>query len=212
MNKKVDTYFQNLKKWQPELVQLRDLVLKCGLTETYKWRNPCYTYQDKNIVLMGYTKEAIVLSFLKGELIKDPEKILKKAGPNSRATKYISFKSLEEIQDKSRLIKNYLNEAIQIEIKGLKIDFSKNKTLEYPIELVNYFKENPKIKAAFTTLTPGRQRGYILHFSSAKQPKTKIARIKKYEARILKGKGMLDCVCGHSKRMPNCDGSHKLFK
>ncbi|MEY8848777.1 DUF1801 domain-containing protein [Psychroserpens sp. XS_ASV72] len=212
MNDKVEHYFAKLKAWKPELTKLRDLILDCGLEEEYKWRNPCYTDNGKNIIILGYTKEFCTVSFLKGELLKDQKNRLHKAGPNSRSAKYLSFTSEKEIDKNQDIIKSYINEAIDIERKGLKIDYKKDQELKLPKELIEKFNENPKLEKAFTSLTKGRQRGYLLHFSAAKQSKTIISRIEKYEERIYNGKGMLDCVCGLSKRMPNCDGSHKQLK
>lgn len=209
MDKQVETYFNELGKWKSEITTLREILLECGLNEEYKWRNPCYTDKGKNIVIIGWSKEFCSISFLKGELLKDSQAILNNAGPNSRSAKYISFTTLEEIETQKEILKEYINEAIDIERKGLKIEFSKDKTLDFPIELLEAFKEDPLFESAFLNLTKGRQRGYCLYFSGAKQSKTRATRIEKYRERILIGKGMLDCICGHSKRMPNCDGSHK---
>ncbi len=212
MNKEVKIYFDELEKWKPELTKLREIILECGLKEEYKWRNPCYTDNGKNIVLIGCAKEFCSISFLKGELLKDSKSFLQKVGQNTRSAKYISFETLEEIKDKEETLKNYIQEAIENERKGLKIDYAKDRELEFPDELIEKFSENPEFENAFTNLTKGRQRGYVLHFSGAKQSKTRTNRIKKYQERIFKGKGMLDCVCGLSKRMPNCDGSHKQLE
>ena len=212
MNKEVKIYFDELKEWKTELTKLRELILECGLKEEYKWRNPCYTDNGKNIVLIGCTKEFCSISFLKGELLKDTKNILKKAGPNSRSAKYISFETLEDIDANKETLKNYIRESIENERKGLNIDYAKNRELEFPDELIEKFNENSEFEDAFTSLTKGRQRGYILHFSGAKQSKTRTNRIEKYEERIFNGKGMLDCICGLSKRMPNCDGSHKQLE
>ena len=46
---------------------------------------------------------------------------------------------------------------------------------------------------AFHALTPGRQRGYVLHFTGAKQPQTRTARIiERCIPKILAGRGMHD--------------------
>ncbi|GEQ87254.1 hypothetical protein ULMS_27620 [Patiriisocius marinistellae] len=212
MNSKVEAYIKKSDKWQAELKALRSIVLDCNLTEDFKWRNPCYTLNYKNIIILGRLKEACTLSFFKGMLLKDTEKILNSAGPNSRSAKIISFKNLEEIFELESTLKNYILEAIKIEKKGLKIDLKKDDKLDYHEELKIAFKENPLLESAFLNLTPGRQRGYILYFESAKQSKTRTARINKYEQRIIDGKGFHDCVCGLSKKMPSCDGSHKYIK
>lgn len=208
----VNEYIDRLEKWKSELIKLRELILDCGLKEEYKWRNPCYTDNGKNIVIIGYTKAFCSISFLKGELLPDPHNILRKAGPNSRSGKYIPFTSLNEVNENEAAVRDYISEAINAERKGLKIDYSKDQELELPIELIEKFNKSPRFKEAFNKLTKGRQRGYLIHFSGAKQPKTRISRIEKYESRIFNGKGIFDCVCGLSKKMPNCDGSHKYLE
>ncbi|MEW4924219.1 YdeI/OmpD-associated family protein [Algibacter sp. 2305UL17-15] len=212
MNPKVDDYLENLEKWQKELEALRHIILDCGLTEDFKWRNPCYTFEGKNIVLIGGLKDYCTLSFLKGVLLKDTENILKRPGPNSRFVKLIPFKSVKEINELQPILKSYIYEAIALEKAGIKVDLKKNDALEYPDELEEKFKEDSEFKSAFENLTKGRQRGYLLHFSGAKQSKTRTSRIEKYEERIYDGKGINDCVCGLSKKMPNCDGSHKQLE
>ncbi|ULC58379.1 DUF1801 domain-containing protein [Flaviramulus sp. BrNp1-15] len=211
MKEEVKKYLSAQKKWNLELTKLREIVLDCGLTEDFKWRNPCYTDNDKNIVLIGAFKDYCLISFLKGALLKDPDKILENIGKNTKSAKLIAFKSLNDIDKLENTLKVYIKEAIDVERKGLKID-TKNDELEYPLELLKKFNENPEFKLAFTNLTKGRQRGYLLHFSGAKQSKTRTSRIEKYEKRIFNGKGIMDCVCGLSKRMPNCDGSHKQLE
>lgn len=209
MQKEIKTYFNNLKKWEAELKTLREFILDCKLVEEFKWRNPCYTDNGKNIVLIGASKDFFTLSFFKGALIKDTNNLLQKVGPNTRSAKIISFTSIQKIIENEYFIKKYIKEAIEIERKGLKVDNSNNHKLEFPKELIDQFKEKPYLEKAFKDLTKGRQRGYILHFSAAKQSKTRTSRITKHEQRILNGKGILDCICGLSKRLPNCDGSHK---
>jgi len=209
MNPEVNVYFDQLKQWKPELTVLRKLLLESELKEEFKWSTPCYTDQGKNIVLLGTTKAYCTLSFVKGALLTDPENLLQKAGPNSRSVTYIPFQSVEEIYKIEVSLKKYIQEAFTNERKGLKVAHSKEKQWEIPLELLEKFNSHPELKTAFFELTKGRQRGYLLHFSSAKQSQTRTARINKYEKRILDGKGRLDCICGLSKRMPNCDGSHR---
>ena len=110
------------------------------------------------------------------------------------------------------VLKSYIFEAIEVEKAGLQVCFNESKNLDFPEELEILMEENTEFKNAFEALTPGRQRGYILFFSAAKQSSTRIDRIEKYRSRIMQGKGINDCVCGHSKKMPGCDGSHKQFQ
>jgi len=208
MNPKVEDYIQANEKWRPALQELRTIVLACELTEELKWRIPCYTHGGANIVLISALKQCCTLSFTKGALLKDPRKILEKPGKNTRAARLIRFTSVSEItQIKSDLI-SYVQEAIQLEESGLKVDLNKESQLDLPQELQDKFDESPLLQAAFEALTPGRQRGYLLFFSSAKQSATRSNRIEKYRQRIHDGKGMNDCVCGLSQKMPGCDGSH----
>ena len=212
MNAKVDDYIFNAKKWQSEIKQLRELLLDCGLTEEFKWRTPCYSFKGKNVVLIGSFKEYCALSFFKGTLLQDSNGILSKPGENSQAIRFFKFRNLEEIIDQKSIIKAYVYEAIEIEKAGLKVNFKSNTELELVKELQLALDKNPSLKTAFEALTPGRQRAYNIYFSGSKQSKTRETRIEKYTERILAGKGFNDCVCGLSKKMPNCDGSHKYIR
>lgn len=209
MNPKVDNYLENLPKWQTELTLLRKLALACGLTEELKWGVPTYTHKGANIILLGNFKENCTISFLKGVLLHDSEKILDKPGENSQSARLIRFTSADEIVSLTPTIKAYIYEAIEVENAGLKVDLKKSTDLVYPEELLIAFAGNSAFKSAFEALTPGRQRAYNLFFSAAKQSKTRESRIEKYTQRILDGIGFNDCTCGLSKRLPSCDGSHK---
>ncbi|MFV5684529.1 DUF1801 domain-containing protein [Flavobacterium sp. GB2R13] len=212
MNSNVDEFISNATKWQPEIEQLRLLLLDCGLTEEFKWRNPCYTFQGNNVVLIGSFKEYCALSFFKGSLLQDSNGLLSKPGENSQAMRFLKFTNLQEIIEQQSIIKAYIYEAIEIEKAGLKVIFKSNTALELVEELQIALDKNPSLKTAFKALTPGRQRAYNLYFSAPKQSKTRETRIENYTPRILDGKGFNDCICGLSKKMPNCDGSHKYIR
>ena len=212
MNPKVDEFISSATKWQPEIKQLRLLLLDCGLTEEFKWRMPCYCFKGNNIVLIGSFKEFCTLSIFKGILLQDSNGILSKPGENSQSMRFFKFTNLEEITENQSIIKAYIYEAIEIEKAGLKVIFKSNTELELVEELQIAFDKNPDLKTAFNALTPGRQRAYNLHFSEAKQSKTRETRIEKYTHRIMNGKGINDCICGMSKKMPSCDGSHKYIR
>lgn len=212
MNSKVDAYISELQKWKQELEQLRAIVLDCGLVEELKWGTPCYMFQKNNIILLGAFKDFCIISFLKGALLNDAESILTKMGENTQAARVVKFTSVKEIKKLQAILKTYIFEAVEIEKAGLKVEPKKHSEYTIPEELQNQFKQNSDFKKAFDDLTPGRQRGYLLYFSDSKQSKTREARIEKYMSRIMKGKGLNDCVCGLSKKMPNCDGSHKFLK
>jgi uncharacterized protein YdeI (YjbR/CyaY-like superfamily) len=212
MNPKVDLYFDELQKWKPELEKLRMIILDCMLTEELKWGSPCYSFQKKNVILLGGFKDNCVISFIKGVLLSDPKGILVKPGENSQSARVIRFTNLKEIVKLEPVIKAYIFETIENEKAGAKVELKKTTEYEVPEELETKFKSSAALKKAFNALTPGRQRGYLLFFTGAKQSETRTARIEKYTDRILKGIGINDCVCGLSKKMPSCDGSHKTLQ
>ncbi|WP_394186753.1 DUF1801 domain-containing protein [Metabacillus halosaccharovorans] len=209
LNPKVDDFLSEAKTWKEEFVKLREIVLGCELTEEFKWMHPCYTLNGKNIVLIHGFKEYCALLFHKGALLKDTEKILIQQTANVQSARQIRFTNLQEIAEMESTIKAYIQEAIEVEKAGLEVKVEKNKEIIIPEELQTKFDELPALKTAFEALTMGRQRAYILHFTQPKQAKTRESRIMKSIERILIGKGLNDCICGLSKRMPNCDGSHK---
>lgn len=211
MNPKVDLFLSEVSQWQEELTQLRAIVLDCDLTEELKWGHPCYTHNKKNIILLGGFKEFCTINFIKGVLLSDSEKILEQQVENSQSARSIKFTNLEQVIKLAPIIKSYIFEAIEVEKAGLKVELKKNEDYEIPEELEDKFKESASFKKAFYALTPGRQRAYLLFFAAAKQAKTRVDRIEKYEGRIMNQKGINDCVCGFSKRMPSCDGSHKYI-
>lgn len=205
-NPKVDAYFTagcgrcqlvntpecKVHNWDAELEKLREIILECGLTEELKWNHPVYTSQKNNIVLIGAFNENCVISFFKGALLKDANKILQKPGENTQAGRVVRFTGVRKIVELENVLKDYIFEAIEIEKAGLKVEFKKTSEYEIPEELQNKLEENPALKTAFEALTPGRQRGYILHFAQPKQSKTREERIKKCIPRILIGKGLND--------------------
>lgn len=189
MNPKVDFYFEKPSKWQNEYKTLRTMVLDCGLTEELKWGVPCYTYKETNVVLIHGFKEYCALLFHKGVLLKDEENILVQQTKNVQAARQIRFTNLGEILEQEATIKAYTHEAIEVEKAGLKVEMKKTKEFDMPEEFQAALDEDPELKDAFKALTPGRQRGYLLHFSGAKQSKTRVSRIEKATPAILAGKG-----------------------
>jgi len=191
MNPKVDFYFKD-KKWQEELEQLRKIALDCQLTEELKWGTPCYTHQKKNIVLIHDFKEYCAFLFFKGALLKDTEGILIQQSENVQAARQIRFTNLKEITEQKSILKAYIYEAIEIERAGLKVELKK--TSEFPVseEFQKQLENDSILKKAFEALTPGRQRGYLLHFSQPKQSMTREARVEKAISHILDGKGLND--------------------
>jgi uncharacterized protein YdeI (YjbR/CyaY-like superfamily) len=192
MNPKVDEFLSKAKKWKEEYETLRKIVLDCELTEDFKWMNPCYTFEKKNIVLIHGFKEYCALLFPKGALLQDSHSILIQQTENVQGARQIRFTNVQEIAEKEAILKAYIYEAIEVEKAGLKVKAKKPEELIIPEELQHKFDEIPALKDAFTTLTPGRQRAYILHFSAAKQSKTRESRVEKCIPNILNGKGLND--------------------
>ena len=205
-------YFTKLKMWQPEMLLLQQIILACNLTETLKWRVPCYTLNNKNIILIGTFKAYCAIIFFKGALLKDAQKVLIQQTENVQSSRLIKFTKLSEIKKNKSLIIEYINEAIEIEMAGLKVAYKSSNELVLATELQQKLDELPNLKKAFTALTPGRQRAYNLYFTSAVQATTRANRVAKYIPQILKGIGINDCTCGLSKKLPYCDGSHKYAK
>lgn len=191
-NPKVDEFLSKAKTWQEEYKILRNIILDCGLTEEFKWMHPCYTLNDKNVVLIHGFKEYVALLFHKGALIKDTQGILVQQTENVQAARQIRFTNAQQIIDMEADLKTYIKEAIAIEEAGLEVELKKNEEYSVPEELQAKFAEMPALKSAFEELTPGRQRAYLLHFSRAKQAKTRAARVEKYVQHILDGKGLND--------------------
>lgn len=192
MNPKVDFFFENAGQWQKEFEKLRTIALSTELTEDLKWGCPCYTYEGKNIFLIHGFKEYCALLFFKGALMKDPDHILIQQSKNVQAARQIRFTEIQQIIDLEKELQAYMFEAVEIEESGAKVEMKKTKEFEMPQEFQDKLDEDPVLKDSFESLTPGRQRAYLLHFSSAKQSKTREARIEKCIPQILDGKGLND--------------------
>ncbi|MFC6268359.1 YdeI/OmpD-associated family protein [Frigoriflavimonas asaccharolytica] len=192
MNAKANFYFEKDSKFQAEIIELRKIALKSGLEEELKWGCPCYTLKGKNVFLIHHFKEYCAILFFKGALMKDSEKILIQQSENVQSAKQMRFKNLEEIKNFEKTFGEYFQEAINVEKSGEKVVLKKTKEFEIPEELTDYFHLDETLKMAFEKLTPGRQRAYLLYFSTAKQSKTRVDRIEKYIPKILAGKGLND--------------------
>jgi uncharacterized protein YdeI (YjbR/CyaY-like superfamily) len=192
MNPKVHGFLRTAKKWREEFENLRRICLDCGLTEELKWGKPCYTYQKSNIVLIHGFKDYCALLFFKGALLKDPKAILVQQTENVQAARQIRFTSVREIVQMQPVLKAYIKEAIAAEKGGLEVTYKKTSQFAIPEEFQNRLDDSPALKTAFDALTPGRQRGYLLYFSAAKQPTTREARVEKCLQQILNGKGLND--------------------
>jgi uncharacterized protein YdeI (YjbR/CyaY-like superfamily) len=192
MNPKVDFFFYKAKKWREEFEKLRTIILGRGLTEVLRWGKPCYTFQKSNIVLIHGFKEYCALLFMKGALLKDPKGILVQQTENVQAARQIRFTNVGEIVKMEPILKAYIREAIEVEKAGLEVKYKKTAEFRTPKEFQNKLDANPALKAAFKALTPGRQRGYLLYFSGAKQSITRESRVEKCIPQILKGRGLDD--------------------
>jgi len=192
MNPKVDFYFSEAEKWRDELAKLRTIVLDSPLTEELKWGVPCYTFQKSNILLIHVFKEYCALLFVKGALLKDPAGVLIQQTENVQAARQVRFTNIQEIVELEPTLKAYINEAIQVEVSGLKVNYKKAEEFSIPDEFLSKLEDNPDLETAFYALTPGRQRAYLLYFSAPKQSKTREARVEKFLLQILSGKGLND--------------------
>lgn len=179
-------------RWTAILEFLRQLLLESELTEERKWGVPTYTLNGKNVLMLGVFVESCVLSFLKGGLMEDPYGILELPGPNSQEGRFIRLTQLEKAKTLETEIREYIQQAIAIEKSGKKLETLPRGGMELPEELIQKFDEHEGLERAFLALTPGRQRGYLIHFTGAKQSATRLSRIEKCIPKIFAGKGMMD--------------------
>lgn len=191
-NPEVDSFFSNAKTWKAEFSRLRTLILDRNLDEGLKWGKPCYTFENRNIVLIHGFKDYCALLFFKGALLKDPKGILVRQTDNVQAARQIRFTGADQIVEMKNDIKAIIDEAVAIEKAGQRVEFKPTKAFAVPEEFQACLAASPDLKAAFEALTPGRQRGYLLYFSAPKQSKTREARIEKSTPSILQGKGLDD--------------------
>jgi uncharacterized protein YdeI (YjbR/CyaY-like superfamily) len=192
MSPKVDAFLRRQDTWKKEFEKLREIILACGLTEDLKWGQPCYALDGKNVILMHGFKEYCAVLFPKGALLKDPKSILVQQTKNVQSARQIRFTSLKDVTRLSKVITAYIWEAIEVERAGLEVPFKKTEEFEMAAEFKRQLDKRASLRKAFAALTPGRQRGYLLHFSQAKLPKTREARVEKAIPRILDGLGLDD--------------------
>jgi len=187
---KVDAFVSRAKTWQGEIQKLRSILLECGLDEDLKWGKPCFQFEGANVAIIQPFKEHCSLMFFKGALLQDSHGLLRSQGENTQSALRLEFTS--EAQIKKTVLKSYVKQAIEVEKSGLKVDFKAKRELELPEELTQILQKDRKLAKAFDALTPGRQRGYVMHFTSAKRSETRTARIEKWKPQILAGLGMND--------------------
>lgn len=187
---KVDAFVRRAKAWRGEIEKLRSILVDCGLDEELKWGKPCYSFQGSNLAIIQPFKEKCALMFFKGALLQDPHGLLRSQGKNTQSAMRLEFTS--EAQVKKAVLKSYVKQAIAVEKAGLRVDFKAKRELELPEELTRILQRDRRLAKAFYALTPGRQRGYVLHFTGAKRSQTRITRIEKCIPKILAGIGMHD--------------------
>lgn len=192
MNPKVDFFFDKATKWKDEQNLLRQIVLDCQLKEELKWGVPCYTYQDKNIILIHSFKEYTAVLFVKGALLKDPAGILIQQTENVQAARQVRFTSVADIEAVKEALKQYIFEAVEVEESGQKVALKHTKDYTVPEEFQQRLDADAALKEAFAALTPGRQRAYLFYFGQAKQSKTRLSRVDKCIPQIMEGKGLDD--------------------
>ncbi|WP_238365912.1 YdeI/OmpD-associated family protein [Mesobacterium pallidum] len=188
---KIAAFFARDGDWQPALWALREILLSCPVEEVWKWRAPCYVAHGGNVATLWGLRDGPVLSLFKGVLVADPEGLLEPPGPNSRSARVVRLSGAEEVAERAESLRALILRAVENEAQGLRVTFSEAGP-DWPDELTERLDADPELAAAFAALTPGRQRGYVLHFAGAKRPETRAARIDKHAARILAGKGMHD--------------------
>jgi uncharacterized protein YdeI (YjbR/CyaY-like superfamily) len=192
MNPLVSKVHSKEKRWGAEYASLRQLCLASGLNEELKWGQACYDLNGSNVVLIHGFKNYCALLFMKGALLKDPEGILIQQTRNVQAARQIRFTSLADINKQKAAVKAYIKEATAVEKSGAKVKMRSVAQFDVPEEFQKRLDDHPKLAKAFHALTPGRQKGYLLHFAGAKQSATCAARVKKHAPRILKGLGLDD--------------------
>lgn len=188
-NPAVTPLFEHSKRWRDEITALRDLLLETVLVEELKWYQPCYTLNGKNVAIIGKLKNCCVLSFFKGALLTDPTGVLEVPGPNSQAGRVIRFRRVDDVRRLSPVIRDLLEQAIVVERSGTKVVLKSIEDRSEPSELEEQFAKHKGLREAFEALTPGRRRYYLMHFSSAKQSATRIARIERAIPAIMEGRG-----------------------
>ncbi|MCB9745734.1 MAG: YdeI/OmpD-associated family protein [Alphaproteobacteria bacterium] len=207
----VDDWFNEHETWPAEVAALRALVLEAGLDEVLKWGQPTYMGQDHNLLIVSALKAGATISFFRGAVLNDPEGQLVSPGENSRHTRYLIFTSVEEIAARRPYVEALIADALAAVAEDRRPP-PLPEQIDYVDELQARLDADEAFREAFEGLTPGRRRAYNIHFSGAKQSSTREDRIERCTERILMGKGFHDCICGHSKRYPRCDGSHKQFE
>jgi uncharacterized protein YdeI (YjbR/CyaY-like superfamily) len=179
------------RRWSDGLAKLRQICLSMKLLETVKWGHPCYMHGNRNVVILGALRNDFRLSFFDAALMKDPNGVLERQGPNTQHADMIRFTNNDQVAKMKPIIESYLVEAIGYADKGIKPP-KRESELQVPAELLEVFESDPELAGAFYGLTPGRQRSYLINLSSAKKAETRMSRISKFRDKILAGKGAME--------------------
>lgn len=182
-----DTGDCSARIWQDGLGALRALCLGAGLVETLKWGHPCYTHAGRNVALIGALRGDFRLSFFNAALMRDPDRVLERQGPNTPRPDVMRFADGAEVAAKAATIRAYLAEAMGYAEAGIKAPKAAGAP-DLPPELIEALDADPELAEAFHALTPGRQRSYVVNLSSAKTAETRHRRIAGFRAHILAGK------------------------
>lgn len=212
MKREADDFFSDVRLWSEELKALRAILQTLPLTESIKWGKPCYSFGKHTIVILQPFKNYCALGFFKGAGISDKHNLLVKPGEHTQDGRQMRFENTAIIQQHAAIILQYVKEAIRLAAIPKTNTTPKNNPGIFPPELVARLQSQPSLQKAFAALSPGRQRAYQIYFDAAQQSATRERRIDKMTPLILSGKGINDCTCGLSKRMPYCDGSHKKLQ
>ena len=187
---------------------LRALLRDAGLDETWKWRQPCYGVDGKNIAILAERRDGCTVSLLKGALLPEMGIALETPGENSRSARYVRVPSVAALEAMRGDLLAVLAAAVEVERSGSRVEPAPLPEA-WVDALADALAIDDALRTAFEVLTPGRQRAYDLLIRGAKQAATRAARVAGYRDRILDGKGPNDCTCGRTRRPPGCDGTHK---
>ena len=179
------------RRWIHGLNELRRICLGMKLEETVKWAHPCYTHAGRNIAGLGAFRGDFRIRFFNPALLKDPDGVLERQGPNTRYPDMISFTDNARVAELEGTIRSYLSEAMGYAEAGTSPPKEEH-DIDLPEELVEALASDAELADAFGRLTPGRQRSYVINLNSAKKPETRVARIEKFRGKILAGKGAMD--------------------
>ena len=186
-----DTANCSTRQWREGLAALRRLCFEAGLTETVKWGQPCYMHAGRNIAIFGAFRDDFRLTFFNAALMKDPQGVLEKQGPNTSHPDMIRFTNNARPDTMGPVILACLQESMAYAEAGIK-PVKQASAFDLPDELTDALDGDPELAEAFHRLTPGRQKSYVLNLNDAKSPSTRLSRIEKFRGKILAGKGALD--------------------